>query len=146
MLAAVEKALPADVAIFAAAVADWRPLQISAGKIKKHGRPPTIALTENPDILATVAHKKSGRPRLVIGFAAETDDVVANAKAKLKKKGCDWILANDVSPATGIMGGDRNTVHLVTAVGVESWLPQSKDDVARTLIERVAAAFADFKT
>ncbi len=146
MLTAVEKALPADVAIFAAAVADWRPQQISASKIKKHGRPPTIALTENPDILATIAHKKSGRPRLVIGFAAETDDVVANAKAKLKKKGCDWILANDVSPATGIMGGDRNTVHLVTATGVELWPPQSKDDVAHTLIERVAAALADVKT
>ncbi len=145
MLAAVEKALPADVAIFAAAVADWRPRQVSANKIKKHGRPPTIALIENPDILSTIAHKKSGRPRLVIGFAAETADVIGNAKAKLKKKGCDWVLANDVSPATGIMGGDRNTVHLVTATDVESWPPQSKDDVARTLIERVALALADNK-
>ncbi len=146
MLAAVEKALPADVAIFAAAVADWRPLLMSASKIKKkHGRPPTIALTENPDILSTVAHRKSGRPRLVIGFAAETDDVVANAKAKLKKKGCDWVLANDVSPATGIMGGDSNTVHLVSAGGVESWPPQSKDDVARALIGRIAIALVDAK-
>ncbi|MDE2373216.1 MAG: bifunctional phosphopantothenoylcysteine decarboxylase/phosphopantothenate--cysteine ligase CoaBC [Hyphomicrobiales bacterium] len=145
MLVAVERALPADVAIFAAAVADWRPLHVSGSKIKKHGRPPTIALTENPDILSTVAHRKSGRPRLVIGFAAETDDVIGNAEAKLKKKGCDWILANDVSPATGIMGGDRNTVHLVTAAGVESWPPQSKDDVAHSLIERVAAAIAGIK-
>jgi phosphopantothenoylcysteine decarboxylase/phosphopantothenate--cysteine ligase len=143
MLAAVENALPADIAVFAAAVADWRPRETSRSKIKKHGRPPAIALTENPDILATVAHRKSGRPRLVIGFAAETDDVVANAKAKLKKKGCDWILANDVSPATGIMGGDSNTIHLVTADGVEAWPPQSKEDVARALIGRIAAALGE---
>ena len=145
MLAAVEKALPADVAVFAAAVADWRPQQMSHSKIKKHDRPPTIALVENLDILSTVAHRKSGRPRLVIGFAAETDNVVANAKAKLKKKGCDWILANDVSPATGIMGGDSNTIHLVTHDGVESWPPQSKDEVARALIARIAAALAETK-
>ncbi len=119
MLAAVEKALPADIAVFAAAVADWRPQQASQSKIKKHGRPPSIELVENPDILATIAHRKTGRPPLVIGFAAETDNVIANAKAKLKKKGCDWILANDVSPATGIMGGDSNTIHVVTADGVE---------------------------
>ena len=104
------------------------------------GRTPTLALTENPDILSTIAHRKSGRPRLVIGFAAETDDVIANAKAKLARKGCDWILANDVSPATGIMGGDINTIHLITASGVEAWPPQSKDEVARVLIERIAAA------
>ena len=141
MLAAVEKALPADVAVFAAAVADWRPRQASESKIKKQGGgPPTLELVENPDILSTIAHRKSGRPRLVIGFAAETDDVIANAKAKLAKKGCDWIVANDVSPRTGIMGGDTNTIHLVTAAGVESWPPQSKDDVARALIERIAAA------
>ncbi len=141
MLEAVETALPADVAIFAAAVADWRPEQLSDSKIKKQqGRTPTLALIENPDILSTIAHRKSGRPRLVIGFAAETDDVIANAKAKLARKGCDWILANDVSPATGIMGGDDNTIHLVTAAGVEPWPPQSKDDVARTLVERIAAA------
>jgi phosphopantothenoylcysteine decarboxylase/phosphopantothenate--cysteine ligase len=139
MLEAVEQALPADVAVFAAAVADWRPRQASAGKIKKDGRgPPTLELVENPDILATVAHRKSGRPRLVIGFAAETDDVLAHAKAKLKKKGCDWILANDVSPATGIMGGDDNTVHLISAAGVEAWPPQSKESVARMLVDRVA--------
>jgi phosphopantothenoylcysteine decarboxylase/phosphopantothenate--cysteine ligase len=145
MLAAVEQALPADVAVFAAAVADWRPQQMSQGKIKKHGRPPTIALVENPDILATIAHRKSGRPRLVIGFAAETDHVVANAKAKLAKKGCDWILANDVSPQTGIMGGDTNTIHMVTPAGVEAWPPQSKEDVARMLIARIAAALKDAK-
>ena len=88
---------------------------MSGSKIKKQqGRTPTLELVENPDILSTIAHRKSGRPRLVVGFAAETDDVIANAKAKLKKKGCDWILANDVSPGTGIMGGDANTIQLVT--------------------------------
>jgi phosphopantothenoylcysteine decarboxylase / phosphopantothenate---cysteine ligase len=145
MLAAVENALPVDVAIFAAAVADWRPQQVSQSKIKKQGQPPTLKLVENPDILSTIAHRKSGRPQLVIGFAAETDHVVANAKAKRAKKGCDWILANDVSPETGIMGGDANAVHLVTAEGVESWPSQSKDDVARALVERVAAAFSETK-
>ena len=139
MLAAVEKALPADIAVFAAAVADWRPQQASQNKIKKQGRPPTIELVENPDILATIARRKSGRPPLVVGFAAETDNVIANAKAKLARKGCDWIVANDVSPATGIMGGDSNTVHLVTADAVEDWPPQSKEDVARALIARIAA-------
>ena len=140
MLKAVEQVLPADVAVFAAAVADWRPRQASAGKIKKDGSgPPTLELVENPDILATIAHRKSGRPRLVIGFAAETDDVLALAQAKLKKKGCDWILANDVSPTTGIMGGDDNTVHLISAAGIEAWPPQSKDNVARMLVERIAA-------
>jgi phosphopantothenoylcysteine decarboxylase/phosphopantothenate--cysteine ligase len=94
---------------------------------------------ENPDILATIAHRKSRRPPLVVGFAAETDNVIANAKAKLARKGCDWIVANDVSPATGIMGGDSNTVHLVTADAVEDWPPQSKEDVARALIARIAA-------
>ena len=142
MLEAVEKALPAEVAIFAAAVADWRTEQPSQSKIKKQpGRTPTLKLIENPDILSTVAHRKSGRPRLVIGFAAETDALIANAKAKLAKKGCDWILANDVSPQTGIMGGDTNTIHLISVAGVESWPPLSKDDVARILIQRIAAAF-----
>jgi phosphopantothenoylcysteine decarboxylase/phosphopantothenate--cysteine ligase len=146
MLEAVEGALPADVAVFAAAVADWRVEHSSDHKIKKQERRSRqLGLVENPDILATIAHRKSGRPTLVIGFAAETDDVVANAKAKLAKKGCDWILANDVSPQTGIMGGDSNTVHLVTASGVEAWPPQSKDDVARSLIERIAAALAKAK-
>jgi phosphopantothenoylcysteine decarboxylase/phosphopantothenate--cysteine ligase len=144
MLKAVEQALPADVAVFAAAVADWRVERPSDNKIKKQpGRTPTLALTENPDILSTIAHRNVDRPRLVIGFAAETDDIIANAKAKLARKGCDWIAANDVSPATGIMGGDANTIHLVTAAGVESWPPQSKDGVARALIERIAAALED---
>jgi phosphopantothenoylcysteine decarboxylase / phosphopantothenate---cysteine ligase len=146
MLDAVEEALPVDVAIFAAAVGDWRVENPTDHKIKKQeGRPQHLGLVENSDILATVAHLKSGRPPLVIGFAAETDNVIANAKAKLAKKGCDWILANNVSPATGIMGGDSNTIHLVTAAGVESWPPQSKDDVARSLVERIAAALKDAK-
>lgn len=146
MLDAVEKALPADVAIFAAAVADWRTERPSESKIKKQqGRTPTLELIENPDILSTIAHRKSGRPELVIGFAAETDDVIANAKAKLARKGCDWILANDVSPETGIMGGDANTIHLITAAGVEAWPSQSKDNVARMLVERIIATFEGAK-
>jgi phosphopantothenoylcysteine decarboxylase/phosphopantothenate--cysteine ligase len=141
MFEAVAAALPADAAVFAAAVADWRSDSASASKIKKQpGKTPTLQLTENPDILSSVAHRTSGRPRLVIGFAAETDDVIANARTKRSKKGCDWIVANDVSAESGVMGGDMNTVHLVTASGVESWPPQTKDQVARTLIERVAAA------
>ena len=147
MLKAVENALPADAAIFAAAVADWRADRTSDSKIKKQpGQTPALMLTENPDILSTIAHLRSKRPRLVVGFAAETNDIIANARAKLAKKGCDWIVANDVSPATGIMGGDSNTVHLVTASGVEDWPPQSKDDVARSLIERVVTALAENKT
>lgn len=146
MLEAVDKSLPADAAVFAAAVADWRVERASGSKIKKQqGRPQQLDLIENPDILGTVAHRKSGRPPLVIGFAAETDDVIANAKAKLRRKGCDWILANDVSPETGIMGGDSNAVHLVNAAGVESWPPQSKDDVAKTLIDRIVAVLGEPK-
>jgi len=146
MLEAVEQALPADVAVFAAAVADWRAERPSDSKIKKQpGKTPTLALTENPDILSTIAHRNAGRPKLVIGFAAETDNVIANAQAKLAKKGCDWILANDVSPATGIMGGDNNTIHLVTASGVEAWPPQSKGHVARMLIERIGTALQEPK-
>jgi phosphopantothenoylcysteine decarboxylase/phosphopantothenate--cysteine ligase len=141
MLAAVERALPADIAIFAAAVADWRVAQASGQKLKKEaGGVPTLAFTENPDILATVAHLKAKRPALVIGFAAETEHVVEHAKAKLKRKGCDWILANDVSAESGVMGGDLNRIHLVTADGVEDWPTQSKDEVARMLVTRVSAA------
>jgi phosphopantothenoylcysteine decarboxylase/phosphopantothenate--cysteine ligase len=141
MLAAVEKALPADVAIFAAAVADWSIATPGEQKIKKSKDGlPSLSLVENPDILATVAHLKDRRPKLVIGFAAETEHVIEHAKAKLRRKGCDWIVANDVSPQSGIMGGDRNTVHLVTDNGVESWPSQSKEDVARALITRVAEA------
>jgi phosphopantothenoylcysteine decarboxylase / phosphopantothenate---cysteine ligase len=146
MLAAVERAMPVDVAVFAAAVADWRPEHMSDSKIKKQsGQTPMLALTENPDILSTIAHRKAGRPRLVIGFAAETDALIANAKAKLARKGSDWILANDVSPQTGIMGGDTNTIHLITADGEEAWPPQTKDEVARMVIERIIAALGDAK-
>jgi len=146
MLAAVTKALPADVAVFAAAVADWRIAKPQANKIKKGaGGSPKLALTENPDILATVAHDARKRPRLVIGFAAETEHIIEHAKAKLARKGCDWILANDVSAEGGAMGGDRNTVHLVSAQGVESWPPQSKEEVARALVTRIAETLAGAK-
>ncbi|HEY6255671.1 MAG TPA: bifunctional phosphopantothenoylcysteine decarboxylase/phosphopantothenate--cysteine ligase CoaBC [Xanthobacteraceae bacterium] len=143
MLAAVGQALPVDCAVFAAAVADWRVAQAGREKIKKgKGATPSLTLVENPDILSDIAHRKEQRPRLVIGFAAETEKLIANAKDKLKRKGCDWILANDVSAETGIMGGDRNRVHLITAGGVESWPPQSKDAVAVALIARIASALA----
>jgi phosphopantothenoylcysteine decarboxylase/phosphopantothenate--cysteine ligase len=146
MLAAVTGALPADVAVFAAAVADWRVDVPHAKKIKKTQRgPPKLGLSENPDILATVARMARGRPRLVIGFAAETERIVEHAKAKLARKGCDWILANDVSADSGVMGGDINTIHLVTAAGVESWPPQSKEEVARALVERIADALAGMR-
>src|SRR5262249_48359685 len=128
-------------AIFAAAVADWRVALASEQKLKKGaGGTPKLALTENPDILSTVAHLKARRPPLVIGFAAETERGVEHAKQELKRKGCDWILANDVSTASGVMGGDLNRIHLVTARGVEKWPTQSKDEVARTLIARIADA------
>jgi phosphopantothenoylcysteine decarboxylase/phosphopantothenate--cysteine ligase len=141
MLAAVEAALPADCAIFAAAVADWRVANAADQKIKKDGkqRTPRLELVENPDILRTVAHLAPGaRPSLVVGFAAETESVVEHARKKRKTKGCDWIVANDVSPATGIMGGDRNTVHLVKAAGVDSWPDMDKGDVARRLVAEIA--------
>jgi phosphopantothenoylcysteine decarboxylase/phosphopantothenate--cysteine ligase len=143
MLAAVEHALPADAAVFAAAVADWRVAAAGEQKMKKgNGGTPKLDLVENPDILATVAHRTSGRPPLVVGFAAETEHVIDNARAKLARKGCDWIVANDVSPSTGIMGGDRNTVHLVTRDGVESWPDQDKQTVADRLVACIAAALA----
>jgi phosphopantothenoylcysteine decarboxylase/phosphopantothenate--cysteine ligase len=146
MLHAVEAALPSDVAIFTAAVADWRMAEPKSQKIKKTGKgAPELTLTENPDILSTVAHDKSRRPKLVIGFAAETEKVIENAKAKLAKKGCDWIIANDVLPASGVMGGDRNTIHIVTQGGVESLPPQSKDEVADAIITRIAAELAGAK-
>jgi phosphopantothenoylcysteine decarboxylase / phosphopantothenate---cysteine ligase len=142
MLAAVEKALPADAAVFAAAVADWRVAEAGEQKIKKTAGAPKLALVENPDILATIAKRKTLRPKLVVGFAAETEHVVENARTKRERKGCDWIVANDVSPATGIMGGDRNSVHLITADGVESWPDEAKDDVATDLVVRIAKALA----
>jgi phosphopantothenoylcysteine decarboxylase/phosphopantothenate--cysteine ligase len=145
MLKAVEDALPAEVAIFAAAVADWRVTNAGAQKIKKKPgtTTPELTLTENPDILSTIAHRNTGRPALVIGFAAETENVIANAREKLARKGCDWILANDVSPATGIMGGDTNTIQFVQASGTESWPPQSKEDVARMLTDHIAKALGE---
>jgi phosphopantothenoylcysteine decarboxylase / phosphopantothenate---cysteine ligase len=142
MLREVEAALPADVAIFAAAVADWRTAESKIQKIKKTTKgAPEFSLVENPDILATIAHDKSRRPKLVIGFAAETEKVTENAKAKLARKGCDWIIANDVSPASGVMGGDRNTIHIVTRNKVESLPPQSKGGVADAVVARIAAEF-----
>jgi len=142
MLDACQSALPADVAIFAAAVADWRVAGAAAGKIKKvpGAGPPALALVANPDILATIAQRGPRRPRLVIGFAAETDDLMANAQAKRERKNADWIVANDVSPATGIMGGEENAVHLITAEGVEDWPRLPKQDVARRLAARIATA------
>jgi phosphopantothenoylcysteine decarboxylase/phosphopantothenate--cysteine ligase len=143
MLHRVEAALPVDIAIFAAAVADWRVANEGEQKLKKTaaGMPP-LQLVENPDILATISKLPAGRPPLVIGFAAETENLIDNAKAKLERKGCDWIVANDVSPATGIMGGDRNTVHLLTRdgakIGVDSWPAMTKEQVAAALVARVA--------
>ena len=140
MLAACEAALPAEIAVCVAAVADWRPDVLGTSKIKKGaGGPPAIALVENPDILATLS-KAQARPRLVVGFAAETDDVEAHAAAKLKRKGCDWIVANDVS-VEGTMGGDQNAVAIVSAAGVERWDRMAKDEVARRLAARIAEAF-----
>ena len=139
MLQAVKDELPVDVGIFAAAVSDWRTASAADQKIKKDGSGtvPSLELTENPDILATIAKSKKDRPGLVIGFAAETENVIENAQKKLKNKGCDWVVANDVSPDTGVMGGDENTVHLVTSNGVEDWPLMDKSDVAARLMDRV---------
>ncbi|MBK5924717.1 bifunctional phosphopantothenoylcysteine decarboxylase/phosphopantothenate synthase [Rhodovulum sulfidophilum] len=142
MLAAVEAALPADAAVFAAAVADWHVANAADRKMKKDGsgRAPALDFAENPDILARIAGRAEGRPRLVVGFAAETHDVEAHAEAKRARKGCDWILANDVSPATGIMGGAENEVSLITAAGVETWPRLPKEEVAARLARRIAEA------
>ena len=145
MLAAVEAALPADIAVFAAAVADWRPEQEAGSKkIKKDGTGPApMPLVENPDILATVARRPSGRPPLVVGFAAETDAVVEHARTKIARKGCDLIVANDVSAEGGVMGGADNTVHLIGRDGaVETWPRLGKDEVARRLVAHLAALLA----
>jgi phosphopantothenoylcysteine decarboxylase/phosphopantothenate--cysteine ligase len=141
MLAACERALPADIAVFTAAVADWRVNGQAGQKIKKTAGtpPPSLNLVENPDILKTVSALKKDRPALVIGFAAETENVIAHAKAKRERKGCDWIIANDVSPEQGVMGGDSNTVHVITAENTEAWPQMSKQDVARQLARRIAA-------
>ena len=143
MLEKVEATLPADIAIFAAAVADWRVAQEGGQKLKKTAGtvPAPLQLVENPDILATISKLKENRPGLVVGFAAETEHLIDNAKAKLKRKGCDWIVANDVSPATGTFGGDRNTVHLIRREGsetnVDDWPVMTKDEVAVALIAQV---------
>ncbi|HUC60839.1 MAG TPA: bifunctional phosphopantothenoylcysteine decarboxylase/phosphopantothenate--cysteine ligase CoaBC [Alphaproteobacteria bacterium] len=138
MLAACLASLPADVAVCAAAVSDWRPSEAAPEKIKKNGKTPSLALTENPDILASLAQAGNRRPRLVIGFAAETEKLIEHAQAKRAKKGCDWILANDVSPETGTFGGDANTIHLVSEQGVEDWPTMTKVGVAERLAARIA--------
>ena len=141
MLDAVIGSSPADAAVFAAAVADWHVANAGDSKIKKDKSGlPKLEFAENPDILATVSQMETGRPALVVGFAAETDDVIANATAKRLRKGCDWIVANDVSPSTGIMGGSENDVTLITADGAEDWLRMSKDATAAELATRIAKA------
>ena len=143
MLAACENALPAEIAVCVAAVADWRVADAAAQKLKKNGGgPPPLQLSENPDILRTLAKAGNKRPSLVIGFAAETENVVANAQAKCKNKNTDWILANDVSPDTGTFGGDANTIHLVDGTAsVESWPTMTKDEVAGRLVSRIGGHF-----
>ncbi len=139
MLEAVEKEMPCDAAVFAAAVADWRVADASSSKIKKEdGRLPDLEFSENPDILATISNRRKDRPDLVVGFAAETDNVINNASRKRLRKGCDWIVANDVSPETGIMGGPENVVTLITSQTVERWDRMSKSEVARELAMKIA--------
>jgi phosphopantothenoylcysteine decarboxylase/phosphopantothenate--cysteine ligase len=143
MLAVCGEALPVDVAVCAAAVSDWRPAKPARAKIKKDGKaPPALDLVENPDILATLAKRGPMRPELVVGFAAETGNLIANAKAKRARKGCDWILANDVGEGSGTFGGEANAVHLVTDDGVETWEKAAKTEVARRLAARVAEYLA----
>jgi len=142
MLAACEKALPADIAVCAAAVADWRAEAAPQKLKKKNGPPPTLKLVENPDILATLSQPGNRRPRLVVGFAAETEKLIEHAQAKRAKKGCDWIVANDVSASAGTFGGDANTVHVIDEAGVEDWPPLSKREVAARLATRIARFLA----
>jgi phosphopantothenoylcysteine decarboxylase/phosphopantothenate--cysteine ligase len=144
MLAATEANLPVDVAVMAAAVSDWRVEKEASQKLKKDGTVPLLRLTENPDILSTVAHRGNDRPTLVVGFAAETENVVANAVAKRQRKACDWILANDVSLGTETFGGNRNTIHLVDTNGVEDWPVMTKQEVAARLADRIANALGPF--
>ncbi|WP_417687257.1 bifunctional phosphopantothenoylcysteine decarboxylase/phosphopantothenate--cysteine ligase CoaBC [Roseibium sp.] len=142
MLDAVTSALPADVAVMAAAVADWRVASEGSQKIKKDGsgKPPALEMVENPDILATIGHHESLRPALLVGFAAETQNLIDNARSKLERKKADWIVANDVSPETGIMGGDANTVRIVSSDGIDAWPALNKSEVARRLVVRIAEA------
>ncbi len=145
MLRAVRDELPADIAVFAAAVADWRVENAAAGKMKKEQGTPRLKLVPNPDILATVAGMEEGRPTIVVGFAAETDDIIENARRKLQAKRADIIVANDVSPQQGVFGGTKNTVHLITVEGVESWPRMDKRQVAERLMERLARMWHDAK-
>jgi phosphopantothenoylcysteine decarboxylase/phosphopantothenate--cysteine ligase len=141
MLEAVEKEMPCDAAIFAAAVADWRVVDTPSSKIKKvNGQLPVLEFAENPDILARISNRTKTRPDLVVGFAAETEDVIENATKKRARKGCDWIVANDVSPETGIMGGSENAVTLITSQGAQGWDRMSKSAVARQLAMKIANA------
>lgn len=143
MLIAVQASLPVDAAVFAAAVADWHVSNASDQKIKKDNSGlPELSFAENPDILATVSLMGNGRPTLVVGFAAETNDVIANATAKRKRKGCDWIVANDVSPETGIMGGQENAVTIISDQGIEDWPRMGKTAVAQKLAQRIAVTLA----
>jgi len=143
MLTACEAALPVDIVVCAAAVADWRVKSVAREKLKKNGKgAPVLELEENPDILGTLSRRNSKRPELVVGFAAETEKVVEHAVEKRRSKGCDWIVANDVSPATGTFGGTANTVHVIDAAGAEDWPRLSKDEVARRLATRIADHFA----
>jgi phosphopantothenoylcysteine decarboxylase/phosphopantothenate--cysteine ligase len=146
MLEATLDALPADIAICAAAVADWRVEVQAAQKLKKEGGDVSLSLAQNPDILATLAVAGDQRPELVIGFAAETENVVDHARAKRRAKGADWIVANDVSAGTGIMGGDRTQVHLLTGVGVEDWPAMSKDEMATRLLTRASEALSSLRS
>ena len=145
MLAAVQACMPMDVGVFCAAVVDWRVETIRDEKIKKtdDGKVPELKLVPNPDILKTISQSGPKRPRLVVGFAAETEKVIENATIKRRNKGCDWIIANDVSPGTGTFGGDSNIVHLITANGVEDWMRLSKDEVGDRLAERIERALAE---
>ena len=146
MLAACQAALPVDIAVCAAAVADWRVADVPGHKLKKgDGGPPSLALIENPDILATLSKAGPLRPGLVVGFAAETRDVVAQATEKRRRKGCDWIVANDVAPETGTFGGDANTIHLIDDTGVEHWPTLTKQAVAERLARRIAAHLGERK-
>jgi phosphopantothenoylcysteine decarboxylase/phosphopantothenate--cysteine ligase len=144
MLSAVEQALPADIFIGAAAVADWR-VEAAPDKIKKDatGRSPALVLRENPDILASVAQRAQGRPQLVVGFAAETRDVIEHARGKLARKRCDLIVANDVGAGTGVFGGDENEVRLVSREGVEAWPRLDKGEIATRLIARLAESLRE---
>jgi phosphopantothenoylcysteine decarboxylase/phosphopantothenate--cysteine ligase len=145
MLHACKKALPADIAICAAAVSDWRVTNIAKNKLKKISsqKPPIISLTENPDILAILSQSKNRRPNLVIGFAAETENIIANGIKKRTNKGCDWLLANDISISSDTIGGDDNQVHLISRTAVDSWPMMSKQMIGKKLAQEIVQHFQD---